>query len=144
MSRRGEKRESISVKGHEDFVSLEITIPIDSFPPWGSKKVIQPPGWGDVVQLGSGRSAPQNIPTPFCENRYRNLVALAERCCYFCDFFPSISENRVIFSLFSLFYTRLLQHLHTAYAHLLLKFDSANYQISKLRRSAIWQIRKNI
>ena len=142
MSRRGEKRESISVKGHEDFVSLEITIPIDSFPPWGSKKVIQPPGWGDRVQLGSGRSAPQNIPTPFCENRYRILVALAERCCYFCDFIPSASENRVIFCIFSVLYKAF-----TAFAYSIRappsEFDSANNQISKSRRSAKWQIRKS-
>ena len=34
------------------------------------------------VQVANEPSAPLNIATPFCENRYHKIAALAERCCF--------------------------------------------------------------
>ena len=81
-----------------------------SVPPWQHpKKVLL---ILNRAQAFSGLLAPLNFTTPFCENRYQKLAALAERCCYFCDFIPLISENRAIFSIFSV-----LHRAVTAFAY---------------------------
>lgn len=40
------------------------------------------------VQVANEPSAPLNIATPFCENRYHKIAALAEWCFFFCEIFP--------------------------------------------------------
>ena len=91
---------------------LDNTIPFYSLVPWGSNKLNKLPAWGVLAQIGIVRSAPKNIPTPFCENRYRILAALAERCYYFCDFFLLFSNNRAIFSVIAV-----LHKAFTAFAY---------------------------
>ena len=40
------------------------------------------------VQVVYEPSAPLNFSTPFCENRYQKIAALAEWCFFFCTIFP--------------------------------------------------------
>ena len=54
-----------------------------------------------LAQIGTHQSAPYFLPTPFCENRYRIIAVLAERCCYFCKVSPLFGDNRVVFTKFS-------------------------------------------
>ena len=53
------------------------------------------------VRAASELLAPFIFPTPFCENRYQKLAALAERCCFFCKFSASFLRNGVKYSIFS-------------------------------------------
>lgn len=99
---------------------LDNTIPFYSLVPWGRNKLSKLPAWGVWAQIGIVRSAPKNIPTPFCENRYRILAALAERCCYFCEFLLSLCDNRLFLSIFSVlhkpftaFVLNILQEVYT-------------------------------
>jgi len=64
------------------------------------------------AQIGPFQSAPIIFPTPFCENRYQIIAALAERCCYFCKVSPFFGDNRVIFTKFSV-----LHKTFTAFAY---------------------------
>jgi len=46
--------------------------------------------------------APLFFPTPFCENRYQNLAALAERCRFICEFSPPFCCNGEKYCIFSI------------------------------------------
>ena len=57
--------------------------------------------WELLAQIETYQSALIIFSTPFCENRYRIIVVLAERCCYFCKGPPLFYDNRVIFEKIS-------------------------------------------
>ena len=52
------------------------------------KQINKPPTFQKKVQKDYTISAPLFLSTPFCENRYQKIAALAEWCFFFCDIFP--------------------------------------------------------
>ena len=101
LSKERIKEESISIEGHEAFVPLGKTIPFDSPQPMGREQLNKTPAWEAGAQIEKVQSAPLIFPTPFCENRYQNIAALAERCCYFCGISSPFHHNRVKYRIFS-------------------------------------------
>ncbi len=66
---------------------------------------------GVELQTGMKQFVPQNISTPFCENRYRIIAALAERCCYFCEKATVFYWIRCDFRVFSVLAKRIAAFL---------------------------------
>ncbi|MBQ6719238.1 MAG: hypothetical protein IJN20_02675 [Oscillospiraceae bacterium] len=57
-------------------------------------------------------AAPCIFSTSFCENRYQNLAALTERCCFFCKVFPQFPHKQGEIKNFSV-----LHNFFTAFAY---------------------------
>ena len=127
------------IKIHKDFMSW-LFVPFDLVLWRTYKKQNRQAYWGTGVQIGNDRSAPLFYTTLFYQSRYQKIVPLEEWWCFFCEIFLPFFHNGANLYIFSVLHKRF-----TAFAYRIRDPPSEvwfRYQISFIRRSAIWQKRK--
>lgn len=86
----------------KDIVPLSDSIVYEHFPERRQKRTSTPPWCVFWAQIDTVQSAPLIFTTPFCENRYQKIAALAERCYFICEFSPPFCHNGVKCCIFSI------------------------------------------
>ena len=56
---------------------------------------------------------PLNNTTPFCENRYQKIAALAEWCFFFCDIFLKYKDLTQVYLISFVFYEKVTAFAYT-------------------------------